>query len=153
MNVLTVNLKNGDLFLDNIIFKIATEEKYLKSIKNIDNEIEHEPLVINGFRKYGGYDVSFADVLFGPEFVYKNGELYSKYFMLGEGCCVTKGWNATEDDQKKDRAFLTNKIAIFLDKKPDKKLKYRDLFIYEWGEIVISVTHRDYYILLNFNYY
>ena len=73
--------------------------------------------------------------------------------MLGEGYCVTNGWDATEQDQKKDRVFLTNKISKFLDKKPDKKLKSRDVFIYEWGEIVVSITHRDYYVMLNFNYY
>ena len=50
--------------------------------------------------------------------------------MLGEGYCVTNGWDATEQDQKKDRVFLTNKISNFLDKKPDKKLKSRDVFIY-----------------------
>ena len=61
--------------------------------------------------------------------------------MLGEGYCVTNGWDATEQDQKKDRVFLTNKISKFLDKKPDKKLKSRDVFIYEWGEIVTPIWY------------
>lgn len=153
MNDLTINLKSGDLFLNNFIFKIDTEKNYLNSIEHLDHSSRDKVLEVNGFKKYGGYDVCFAGVIFGPEFVYKAGELYSKYFMLGEGCCVINGWDATEQDQKKDRVFLTNKISNFLDKKPDKKLKSRDVFIYEWGEIVVSITHRDYYVMLNFNYY
>lgn len=152
MHELKVNLKNGDLFLNKLPFQFKTEKFYLESIKNI-KDMEDKPLLVNGYHKYGGYDICFADRLFGPEFIYINDVLHSKYFIFGEGECIKNGWGATEEDQRKDRKFLTSELTKFFKKKPEKKLKYRDIFIYEWGEITVSMTHRDFYIILNFNYY
>lgn len=67
--------------------------------------------------------------------------------------CSQHEFGATEYDQKKDRLKLRGDFKKGLGKPSDKKLKNRDLFVYDWGEIKISVSHREYYVFLNFMYY
>ncbi|MEB6667004.1 hypothetical protein MXM33_08155 [Acinetobacter vivianii] len=149
---LTIDLKSGHLFVNGSLFNFFTEDDYLESVRNIP-AIQKKPLIINGFHKYGGFELVFLGRVFAPEFVYKNNKLYKKYFIWGEGECNELEWESSEDNLKNDRKKLISELTLALNKKPDKKLKYSDYFVFDWGEIRISINNRDFYVLLNFDYY
>lgn len=152
MLILTLDDKTGSLYLDGLIFKYDTEFNYLKTIKELLTKLDDSVMCVNGFNKYGGYDVEFCANIFSVEFVFKDGLLYSNSYIYN-GLASENGFGATENDQKKDRIKLRSDFEVFLGKAPDKKLKNRDLYVYSWGEVRVSQSHRDYYVFLNFEYY
>lgn len=44
-------------------------------------EVNDSFMSVNGFNKYGGFDIEFAGNEFSVEFVYKDGLLYSNSFI------------------------------------------------------------------------
>ncbi|QIO05491.1 hypothetical protein G8E00_05770 [Acinetobacter shaoyimingii] len=149
---LTLDINSGSLLINDTPFDYHNEKVYLRSIKAFGFDFYQKQIVVNGFHKYGGFDIIFFGNIFSVEFVYKDGGLYSNSFIYN-GLSVEAGFGATEYDQKIDRLKLREDFKKGLGKPPDKKLKYRDLFVYDWGEIKISVPHREYYVFMNFEYY
>lgn len=98
-----------------------------------NDKIKDGFMSVNGFNKYGGFDIEFAGNEFSVEFVYKDGVLYSNS-LIYNGLSAEKGFGATEFDQKNDRNKLRFDLKEYLGKAPEKKLKNRDLFLYNWGE-------------------
>lgn len=128
INKLTLNLDNGQLFINNICFNYNNETEYLKTIKKCN--IYEEKMIVNGYHKYGGFDIIFCENKFAVEFVFKDGKLYSNS-LIYYGLCSQHEFGATEYDQKKDRLKLRGDFKKGLGKPPDKKLKNRDLFVYD----------------------
>lgn len=152
MFILNLDKNTGVLYLDNFIFDYSTEKQYLMTRCLFKGEVNDSFMSVNGFNKYGGFDIEFAGNEFSVEFVYKDGLLYSNSFIYN-GLSVVEGFGAKKFDQKIDRKKLRADFKKHLGKSPEKKLKYRDLFVYDWGEVRISISHRDYYVFLNFDYY
>ncbi|QIO08878.1 hypothetical protein [Acinetobacter lanii] len=152
MLVLNLDQTTGVLYLDDVIFKYNAEADYLKVRDLLVNKLKDKLLYINGFHKYGAFDVIFCGNEFSVELVYKDGFLFSNSFIYN-GLSAKKGFGATELDQNEDRKKLRKDFKKYFSKIPDKKLKNRDLYIYDWGEVRVSLSHRDYYVFLNFDYY
>ncbi|QIO08877.1 hypothetical protein [Acinetobacter lanii] len=149
---LTLDINSGSLLINDTPFDYHNEKAYLTSIKQFGFDFYQKQMVVNDYHKYGGFDVIFFGNIFSVEFIYKDGELYSNSFIYN-GLSEKAGFGATEFYQKKDRLKLRKDFKKVLGKSPEKKLKNRDLYIYDWGEVKVSLSNRDYYVFLNFDYY
>lgn len=81
MFILNLDKNTGVLYLDNVIFDYSTEKNYLMTRCLFKGEVNDSFMSVNGFNKYGGFDIEFAGNEFSVEFVYKDGLLYSNSFI------------------------------------------------------------------------
>lgn len=148
----TIDLQSGGLFINGHLFNFKTEDDYLKSIKKIGYR-EETPINIDGFIKHSIFYIYFGGIAFHLEFIYKNKKLEKFFFTYLGSECAKYSYDSMTENLNNDKKALTNKLISYLAKQPEKKLKSKNIFIYEWGEIIVSESPEKYSVLLRLNYY
>jgi hypothetical protein len=136
---LSIDLDNGDLYINKVLCAIDTESAFLNSIKQASWAVKK--LENNGYRSYS-FDAILSKKLFGLSIIFFEEKNYSQGISLAtyDDRCSRKGWDSTTDEMFADKEDQNSFLMQYLSAPITRSEDHTDYFDYSWGSIASSCS-------------